>query len=94
MHGYVWSFGREYNAADWGGGVCALVPMPIAIPISSFLQCILSPVSKILEKVMYEQLYNYFTKNKIFSPALHGYRQHRSTQTALIRQQLQVKSVG
>ena len=39
MHGYVWSFGREYNAADWGGGVCALVPMPIAIPISSFLQC-------------------------------------------------------
>ena len=39
MHGYVWSFGREYIAADWGGGVCALVPMPIAIPISLFLQC-------------------------------------------------------
>ena len=45
---------------------------------------ILSPLSKILQKVMYEQLYNYFTENKIFSPDLHGYRQHRSTQTALM----------
>ena len=45
---------------------------------------ILSPLSKILEKVVYEQLYDYFSKNKIFDPNLHGYRQHRSTQTALM----------
>ena len=45
---------------------------------------ILSPFSKILEKVAYEQLYQYFSSNKIFHPNLHGYRQHRSTQTALM----------
>ena len=45
---------------------------------------ILSPFSKILEKVAYEQLYQYFSDNKIFHPNLHGYRQHRSTQTALM----------
>ena len=45
---------------------------------------ILSPLSKILEKVVYEQIYEYFSKNKIFHPNLHGYRQHRSTQTALL----------
>jgi hypothetical protein len=45
---------------------------------------ILSPLSKILEKVIYEQLYDYLTRNKIFHPNLHGYRQHRSTQTALL----------
>ena len=45
---------------------------------------ILSPLSKILEKVVYEQLYEYMTRNNIFHPNLHGYRQHRSTQTALM----------
>ena len=45
---------------------------------------ILSPLSKILEKVIYEQLYDYMTRNKIFHSNLHGYRQHRSTQTALM----------
>ena len=45
---------------------------------------ILSPLSKILEKIIYEQMYEYFTKNKSFHPSLHGYRQHRSTQTALL----------
>ena len=45
---------------------------------------ILSPLSKILEKIVYEQIYEYFTKNKIFHPNLHGYRQNRSTQTALL----------
>ena len=46
---------------------------------------ILSPFSKILEKIIYEQLYNYFTRNKILHPNLHGYRKHRSTQTALLQ---------
>ena len=45
---------------------------------------ILSPLSKILEKVVYEQVYDYFSRNKIFHPNLHGYRHGRSTQTALM----------
>ena len=38
-----------------------------------------------LVRLMFEQLYNYFTNNKIFHPSLHGYRHHRSTQTALLQ---------
>ena len=45
---------------------------------------ILSPLSKIMEKIAYENLYNYFSSNQIFHPNLHGYRHHRSTQTALL----------
>ena len=36
---------------------------------------ILSPLSKILEKIVYEQVYSYFENNNLFHPALHGYRQ-------------------
>ena len=46
---------------------------------------ILSPVSKVLEKVVYEQIYSYFDRNHIFHPNLHGYRANRSTQTALLQ---------
>ena len=46
---------------------------------------ILSLFSKILEKIVYQQLYDYFTNNMIFHQNLHGYRQHRSTQTALLQ---------
>ena len=46
---------------------------------------ILSPLSKILEKVIYQQVYDYFTANKLFHPNLHGYRKNRSTQTALLQ---------
>ena len=46
---------------------------------------ILSPLSKILEKSVYEQLYRYFTVNRILDPRLHGYRTNRSTQTALLQ---------
>ena len=45
---------------------------------------ILSPLSKILEKVVYEQVYQYFNKNRLFNANLHGFRAKRSTQTALI----------
>ena len=45
---------------------------------------ILSPLSKVLEKAVYEQVYGYFSKNRIFTPALHGYRGGRSTLTALL----------
>ena len=46
---------------------------------------ILSPLSKILEKIIYEQLYGYFTRNHILHPNLHGYRKNRSTLTALLQ---------
>ena len=45
---------------------------------------ILSPLSKILEKVVYEHIYNYFDKNNLFHSSLHGYRKSRSTMTALL----------
>ena len=44
---------------------------------------ILSPLSKVLEKVMFDQMYRYFSGNNILVDNLHGYRSHRSTQTAL-----------
>ena len=46
---------------------------------------ILSPLSKVMEKVVYEQIFSYFTRNSIFHPNLHGYRSNRSTQTALLQ---------
>ena len=46
---------------------------------------ILSPVSKVVEKIVYEQIYDFFTRNKLFHPNLHGYRRNRSTQTALLQ---------
>ena len=45
---------------------------------------ILSPLSKVLEKIMYEQIYDYFSRNSLFHPSLHGYRRDRSTMTALL----------
>ena len=45
---------------------------------------ILSPLSKVLEKVMYEVIHSYFEKNNLFHPSLHGYRRDRSTMTALL----------
>ena len=46
---------------------------------------LLSPLSKVLEKTVYEELYCYFSNNRIFHPSLHGYRKGRSTQTALLQ---------
>ena len=45
---------------------------------------ILSPLSKVLEKVVYEVIYSYFERNSLFHPSLHGYRRDRSTMTALL----------
>ena len=33
---------------------------------------ILSPLSKVLEKAMYEHIYDYFERNKLFNSSLHG----------------------
>ena len=46
---------------------------------------ILSPLSKVLEKIVYEQIYSYFSRNHLFHSNLHGYRSNRSTQTALLQ---------
>ena len=45
---------------------------------------ILSPVSKVLERIMYEQMYEYFSRNRLFNQSMHGFRKHRSTQTILL----------
>ena len=46
---------------------------------------ILSPISKVLEKIVYDHIYSYFSRNKLFHENLHGYRGNRSTQTALLQ---------
>ena len=38
---------------------------------------ILSPLRKILEKIVYEQLYGYFSRIRILHPNLHGYRKNK-----------------
>ena len=46
---------------------------------------ILSPLSKVLEKVIYEQLYDHFSRNRLFHQNLMGYRRNRSTLTAVLQ---------
>ena len=45
----------------------------------------MSPLSKILETIIYEQLYGYFTRNLILHPNIHGYRKNTSTLGALLQ---------
>ena len=45
----------------------------------------LSPVSKILERVVHEKVYDYFSQNSILHSNHHGFRKSRSTQTALLQ---------
>ena len=44
---------------------------------------ILSPLSKILERVVHDQLYKYLSNNKIIHPSFHG--TNRSTLTSLLQ---------
>ena len=37
-----------------------------------------------IEKAVYEQMYQYFSSLMIFHPNMHSFRRHRSTQTALL----------
>ena len=46
---------------------------------------LLSPLSKVLEKIVFDEIYEYFSKNNLFHPSLHGYRKNRSTQTAMLQ---------
>ena len=38
-----------------------------------------------LEKIVFDEIYEYFSKNNLFHPSLHGYRKNRSTQTAMLQ---------
>ena len=44
---------------------------------------ILPSISKILEKIMYNRLFDFVTKNEIFSPHQYGFRPNRSTYMAI-----------
>ena len=46
---------------------------------------ILSPLSKVLGKIMYEQIYEYFSTQNLFHTNIHGFRKNRSTQTILLQ---------
>jgi hypothetical protein len=46
---------------------------------------ILSPLSKILERAIYNQIYQYFSNNRIFHPNIMGYRKNRSTLSAVLQ---------
>ena len=45
---------------------------------------ILPVISKIFEKILYEQLYEYFTTNNLLSEQQFGFRRFHSTTTALL----------
>ena len=56
----------------------------ILLPENYRLVLILSPLSKILERIVHDQIYSYVTNNKILHKNMHGYRKNRSTLTALL----------
>ena len=45
---------------------------------------LLSSISKIFEKVVYNQLYRYFTQNKLFYHSQYGFRAKHSTELATV----------
>ena len=46
---------------------------------------ILSPVNKILERVVHDQLYSYFANNHLFHPNVMGFRRNRSTMSCILQ---------
>ena len=46
---------------------------------------ILSPISKILERVVHDQLYSYFANNHLFHPNVMGFRRNRSTMSCILQ---------
>ena len=45
---------------------------------------LLPSISKLFEKVVYDQIYTYFTNNKYFCPNQHGFRKMHSTEHAVM----------
>ena len=46
--------------------------------------CSLSPFSKIIERIIYDRMITFITKNKLFSSSQFGFRKGMSTETAII----------
>ena len=46
--------------------------------------CVLPVLSKVLEKLVFKQVYTYLTENKLITGCQHGFRPKHSTSTALI----------
>ena len=56
-----------------------------SVDVSNFRPIsILPTIAKITERVVYEQLFSYFTSHHLFSSSQHGFRTNHSTDTALI----------
>ena len=53
---------------------------------------LLPTFSKILEKVVYNQIYKYLDDNNLISPSQHGFRKNHSTETAVIELKHYLKS--
>ena len=56
---------------------------------SSFIQnyrpiAVLSTLSKVFEKIMYQQINNYFTSNNLFNKNQYGFRENHSTEYAAV----------
>ena len=45
---------------------------------------ILPSISKVFEKIMHKQMYEYFTENKLLYKSQHGFRSHHSTELAAL----------
>ena len=60
--------------------------LPLGIPSFSPITVIslLSSLSKIIEKYVFDQLYSYFETNKLFFSSQYGYRKHHSTDYACV----------
>ena len=46
--------------------------------------CILPVLSKVIEKIVYNQLYSYFTSNNYLNTNQYGFRKNFSTQHAIL----------
>ena len=46
---------------------------------------LLPPLSKIFERVMYKQLYQYFNENKLLCEQQYGFRSQHSTELAAVK---------
>ena len=54
------------------------------LPENYRLISVLPVISKIMERILYDQLYNYLTKFRILSDCQFGFRKSHSTTTALL----------
>ena len=74
-----------YVPRDWKLGV--VTPLPKSTDLSDVTQfrpiTAVPGISKIVERVVHQQLSGYFEQHQLWSSAQHGYRRFHSTETAL-----------